>query len=239
MVLKKIRVILLLVVFALACLAVAGCGGDKDSQSTSGQNTAPPAKEESIADLFAKGKKIEGMSFDYVVTAKDSTMNGKMWLQGDKVKSETTVQNQTVVMIVDGQTLYTYQQGENMAVKFSLNNNPEQNQKVNSPYDYTDNVDTTAVTTLETTVYDGASCKVLLVKEKATNTEFKMWVREDYGIPVKIESTNPDGSKEVVEYKNIKVGPQPADMFKLPQGVQVQDMSEMMKNMPQGAGGNQ
>lgn len=63
--------------------------------------------------------------------------------------------------------------------------------------------------------------------------QVKMWVHEEYGIPLRVEVTEADGSKSVLEYKNLKVGPQPADTFKLPAGVQVTDMGEMMKNMPQ------
>jgi hypothetical protein len=42
-----------------------------------------------------------------------------------------------------------------------------------------------------------------------------------------------------MEYKNLKVGPQPPDAFKLPTGVKITDMNEMMKQMPQIPGGQQ
>ena len=35
-----------------------------------------------------------------------------------------------------------------------------------------------------------------------------------------------------IEYKNMKIGAQASDLFKLPAGVKIQDMNEMMKNMP-------
>jgi len=37
-----------------------------------------------------------------------------------------------------------------------------------------------------------------------------------------------------MEYKNLKVGPQPEETFKLPDGVQITDINQMMKQMPVG-----
>lgn len=57
----------------------------------------------------------------------------------------------------------------------------------------------------------------------------RMWVREGYGVPVRVEYTDAGGNKTVMEYKNLKVGPQPPETFKLPEGVQVHNLGEIMK----------
>ncbi|MDF9407878.1 hypothetical protein L7E55_05810 [Pelotomaculum isophthalicicum JI] len=64
--------------------------------------------DEPLISLFAKGKKVEGLSFDYTMTSKDLVMSGKMWIEGEKVKTESTV-----VSIIDGSTSYTYYPDEN------------------------------------------------------------------------------------------------------------------------------
>jgi outer membrane lipoprotein-sorting protein len=73
---------------------------------------------------------------------------------------------------------------------------------------------------LETVTYDGVSCKVLMIQKSDGKGETKMWIREDYGIPVRIEN-NDAGISTIIEYKNLKVGSVPAEMFQLPAEVQV------------------
>ncbi|WP_145091145.1 hypothetical protein [Sporomusa sp. KB1] len=82
--------------------------------------------------------------------------------------------------------------------------------------------------------YDGVKCKVLLTQDEGEGkSQTKLWVREDYGIPLRVEVTEANGSKNMVmEYKNLKVGAQPAAAFQLPEGVEVMDMGEMMKGLP-------
>jgi len=234
----KKRLPLFLVVLALvfSVLVLAGCGGggkQTGSQPAKDQQGgSQPAKEESVADLFSKGKKVEGMSYDYTMTSKDISMSGKVWLQGKKMKTESTFEGQKMISFIDGDTntFITYYPDQNTAMKIS---SPPTDRQTETPTDFTSDIDTTKVKVLETTVYDGVKCRVLEVTEKDNKTLVKMWVREDYGIPIRVESTDPDGGKFVMEYKNLQVGSIPADVFQLPAGVEVTDMNEMMKNMPQ------
>lgn len=236
----KLKILLVaLLVFTLASFGLAGCGGNKqqsdsgDSQTVStGQEIAKGDGQVSVTDLLTKGRHIKGMSCDYVFTAEGITMQGKMWVQGDKVKNETTVEGQRIIMIFDGSTFYSYNPAENMAIKFSDDDLQGDSDEVETPLDYAEDIDSDEVITeLETVDYEGAKCRVLSVKEKDSQDEAKMWVREDYGIPVRVEATDANGIKSVIEYKNMVVGALPADTFKLPAGVQVQDMSEMLSHI--------
>jgi outer membrane lipoprotein-sorting protein len=216
----------------LVCLA--GCGGGKKeaggepapAKSSARQKTS----EEPLAEVFAKGKKIEGMSYEYILTVPAGKMTGRVWMQGKKVRTEGTVSGQRIITLVDGETntVYTYYPDQNRAVKLSAG---EQGEETQSPTDYIENTDLASAKILETTVYDGVKCRVVLVQSQ-DGSELRMWVREDYGLPVRVETTAPDGTKAVMEYKNLKVGPQPPETFKLPAGVQVTDLNEMMKGLP-------
>lgn len=70
------------------------------------------------------------------------------------------------------------------------------------------------------TVYDGVVCRVWQLRGQ-DGSETKMWVREDYGIPVRVEITAPDGMNMVMEYKNMKISPIPAETFQLPAGLRL------------------
>lgn len=237
----KLRTLLItLLVLTLAVFSLAGCGGNKqesdsgDSQATvsTGQELTKGDGQVSVKDLLAKGRQIKGMSCDYIFTAEGITMQGKMWVQGDKVKNETTAEGQRIIMIFDGSTFYSYNPAENMAIKFSDDDLQGDSDEVETPLGYTEDIDNDEVITeLETVNYEGVKCRVLSVKDKDSRDETKMWVREDYGIPVRVEEKDAGGTTSVIEYKNIVVGALPADTFKLPAGVQVQDMSEMLSHI--------
>jgi outer membrane lipoprotein-sorting protein len=236
------RFILLALVLVLICFSFTGCGGSK--KETQNKPTESPAinkttEKESAANLLGKGKEVKGMSYDYSLDLPDSKMmTGKVWMQGQKMKTEGTVEGKKIITIYDGDTntVYTYYPDQNMAMKMSA---PESGEKAPTPTDYTRNADPNKIKTLETTMYNGVKCKVMLIEGKEGKEQVKMWVREDYGIPVRVEATVPDGSKTVMEYKNLKVGPQSPGVFELPAGVKITDVNEMMKQMPQMPGSQQ
>lgn len=227
---KRLPIFLVLFTLVFAVLALAGCGGK--SQPANQSTGAQSAKEESVADIFAKGKNVEGMSYEYTLTSKDATMSGKVWMQGKMMKSETVIEDQKVISLIDGNTntFITYNPNENTAMKIT---SPPTEQSAETPTDFTDDIDTTKLKELETTTYDGLKCKVIEVSEHEGKVVTKAWISVDYGIPLRIETTDPENGKTVMEYKSLKVGPIPAETFKLPAGVEVADMSELMKNMPQ------
>ncbi|MHB8986804.1 MAG: LolA family protein [Eubacteriales bacterium] len=232
---KKYLSLLALLVIVSFSFSLSGCGGKKD---TAGQPSGEPpkseqtAKEEPLADLLAKGKKIEGMSYDYSIASKEITTSGKVWLSDKKVKSESTVNGTKLISIFDGgsNTVITYYPEQNKAMKISTGNTDN---TAETPTEYAGDIDASKAKVLETTVYDGARCKVIQVENPGGKEKSKMWIREDYGIPVKVEITSSDGTQMVMEYKNLKIGKQPAEVFELPAGVVVTDMGDMMKNLPQ------
>lgn len=237
---KRFLSLSVVMVLVLAMLALAGCGGDKKeaaSQQPSGKEAPKTSGEEKLADIFAKGKKVEGMSYDFTMTSKETKLSGKFWIQGSKMKTEMMAEGKKMITIFDGNTIYNYIPDQNMAMKMT----PDKAKKNQTPLDYANDAESKGdkVKVLETTVYEGVKCKVVSIASADGKEQTKMWIREDYGIPVRVESTEPGGEKTVLEYKNLKVGPQPADTFNLPAGVQVQDLSEMMKQIPQMPGGKQ
>lgn len=230
---KRVLGVLLASILMFSLLALAGCGGEKkDAGQPAGAKPAAQAPQDDVLGLLAKGKEIKGLSYDFTMTSKDYSMSGKMWLEKDKVKTEMTAEGQKMITIFDGASIISYNPAENMA--FKITPEKSQVQKVESPLDYSEEVEgkPDKVKVVEHVVYDGVKCTVVEVVTADGKEQSKMWVREDYGIPVRVEATDAGGGKMVMEYKNLQVGQLPADTFQLPAGVQVKDMSEMMKNMP-------
>lgn len=230
---RKLFSVLLVLILMLFTVVLSGCGGGgKDTPKPATDKPSAQAPKDDVLKLLAKGKEIKGMSFDYIMTSKDFKMTGKMWVQGDKVKTEMTAEGQKMVTIFDGNSIISYNPAEKIAFKIT----PEkgQEQKVDSPLDYSGYIEgkPDKVKFVENMMYEGVKCTVIEVTSADGKEQSKMWIREDYGIPVRVEVTESDGAKSVMEYKNLQLGSLPDDTFKLPAGVQITDMSEMMKNMP-------
>jgi outer membrane lipoprotein-sorting protein len=105
-------------------------------------------------------------------------------------------------------------------------------QMADSPLDYTERVDPDLAVVMESEILDGVRCKVVTLPGEGDEGTTKMWIREDYGIPVRIEMLLPEGGNMVMEYKNIKMEQLPAETFQLPAGVEIMDLGKMMNDIP-------
>ncbi len=238
---KKRLALLAVIIFTVVSLILAGCGSKSEvgksvqpgNKQTSTENKEQSKKELSLSELLAKGQKVEGLYYEYVVNVAGQSVNGKVWMEGKKMKSEGEFSGQKATVIVNGETnvAYTILPGQNQALKVSVG---DVNNSAETPLDYLKDINKDAKV-LEATTLDGVKCRVVSMQTsdpKVGKTELKIWVREDYGIPQRVEASMPDGSKMTVDYKHLKIGKLPADTFELPAGMKVNDASNMMKQLP-------
>ena len=238
---KKQRQVLIvgLLVLWISTGLLGGCGGDKkaaDKPATPAASTPAkpaPAAEETIAAIMLKAKNAPGVSYDMVMTAPGFSNTSRLWSSKDKMRVENTFEGKKMITIVDGDITYMYNPEENVAMKFSGKNLPAGMEgKPEHPSDYQDNMVKDSLKSLETVVYEGVKCRVITFVDKEDGATAKMWLREDYGLPMKQEVVSKKGEKMTIEYKNMKIGAQAADVFKLPAGVTIQDVGAMMRNQP-------
>jgi len=233
---KKYSALICVLLICLSTTILTGCGGTtKEASAPSSNqpsvNTQTP-KEETISELFAKGQKLEGITYDCIVSEKESViLNSKVWMQGSKMKMEVVVEGQTMITFIDGDSIISYNPEQKTAFKLSI----DKAKQAKTPNELLKEANSQAdkYKSVETIVYDGVKCRVISLAGPDGKESTKMWIREDNGIPVKVETVGPDGTISVLEYKNMKVGPLPEDTFKLPDGVQITDMSELSKLLPQ------
>lgn len=124
---KRLLFFCMITVFLVTGLT--GCGGKKDKADEQAVVKQEPrseeikaAGEELTADILAKGKNIEGMSYDYLLTGLPSgPLTGKVWMCGKKMRTESTQEGQRIITIIDGDTntVYTYYPDQNKAVKLT------------------------------------------------------------------------------------------------------------------------
>lgn len=196
------------------------------------KSVALAAQDESVSALLGKGEKITNYSFDYTMDqtmgGQNVQMSGKTFISGKKTRNESTINGQKIIVITDteAKVMYSYNPADNSAMKIPLNENNE----ANSTSKYNDKAYAPKMKVIGTETFDGIRCKVVSVEGEQGETT-KMWLREDYGLPMKIETAMSEGKITMV-YKNMKFDPLPAGLFVLPSGAKVTDMSEMMKNVP-------
>ena len=233
---KRMNLVLGLVLLVFAVTLLAGCGGgDKKPDA------APPAKpvvtqEDTLAAIMAKARQAPGFSYDMVMTAPKMTMNSKVWGAKDKMKMENTHEGKKTVTYITGDVVYMYDPTTNTAMKFS-NKDMKDNAagRMDNPSSYEDSMVKDSLKFVENVVYDGVKCRVVTFIMKDDGTTAKMWLREDYGMPMRQEIVAKNGEKFVIEYKNMKIGALPPETFQLPAGAQVQDMQDFMRNIPKGS----
>lgn len=225
---KKYSILTWILLVFLASIILTGCGTTKTTTTETPKETA----QETLADLFAKGQNVEGISYEYVLSVNGTqTFNGKISIQENKMRMESTVEGQKMIMIADGQSYFSYNPDQKTAFKVSA----DQTNQTKTPAEYLKeaSTETDKFKTLETTDYEGVKCRVISLEGANGQEQMKMWIREDYGIPVRVETVAADGSKTVIEYKNLKIGTLPEDTFKLPADVQVTDMNDLTKQLQQ------
>lgn len=234
------KFVLLLCIFLTVSCGAAACGGESGPEPDAPPAEAPaetPAAEEtpsadenastvsgqedSLAALFSKAKDIE-MEYDFTAATPVATIEGKQWIKGKKTRSEMTVEGQSLIVISDleKREAYNYIPEENMAMKMDIT---AEGDSYLDPEEYLNNSGFSNAEIIETTTYEGIPCKVVRYKD-ADGTETKLWVAEEYGIPLRHEETGPQGEKTLIEYKNIKFGSLPDDLFQLPAGVEIMNL---------------
>lgn len=213
-----------IIALMLLCLGLSGCGGSGSSRQAEQpvKQAQAQAREDSIGDLLAKKDKITAYSYDWVMTNSDGSITGKLWVDGGKMRSESQMADQKTVAIVDGKDVYLYMPDQGKAMKMPN----DKNKAAPAPGAYTEKIDAAKIKVLETATYEGASCKVV-VTETEDKQKAKIWLRVSDGFLMKVEFADEDGDKIVMEYKNVKVGPVPAEIFRLPAGVQIKDMTDL------------
>jgi len=236
---KKTLAVMVSILLVVALLGLAGCSKGKTSEPAASdkakvtESAGGDAAE--LQKLFKSVKEVKGMSYDMVSTmsGKDANMKsqGKFFISGKKVRMEMEAQGMKSIIISNGSgEAYMYMPATNTAMKTPLPKEKPADAWAESEEDLAD------MKIVGHEKIDGCQCVVVTVA--AAEGSMKMWLREDIGMPVRME-TGDASNKMVIEYKNFKIGAQPDSLFELPAGAKVMDMSNLqnmpqMPNMPQG-----
>jgi len=187
----------------------------------------PGIGKQEVTRLIAIGQGIKGYSYTYSISINGDKKTGKSWASGAKRRSETTMDGQKLVTIYDAkeQTVYSYYPQKKEAVKMPAEETPD---LVAAPADYLRGILNDQINLLGKVKYQNYQCQLILAQDPQSRAHIKLWVKSDWGLPVRVESTDPDGNSCIVEYNNIMVAAQPSSLFKLPAGTKIVDLVQIL-----------
>lgn len=228
---KKNLVVAILLLFVMNLL-VAGCG--KKASETSipapkeAAQTSSTSSDTSAQGLITKGMAVSNISYDSEISVPEGNkVSMKAWIKGKKMRTEmpNTEGSGSIVSIIDSEqgVLYMYQPEQKMATKMSISMSQQDSSP--SPKETMESLKPNEMKYISKDTVDGKKC--LVYEFQAGNKETsKVWLWEDYGVPLKIEATT-DGKKSVMEYHNVKLDEIPASMFEIPADTKIVEF-----NMP-------
>jgi len=159
---------------------------------------------------------VTSLKYDLLMTAPGApTVTQTVWVKKNKMRMETTQQEQTAIILIDidAQIMYTYIPEQNMAMKMNFAQAPKSTiiEETKSIQDYNPTVVGT----------ESIGTKICLVVEyTAEGATTKVWLWEEHGIPLREEVTTTAGTT-TLEYTKIDFSVIPDSMFELPAGVQI------------------
>ncbi|MGE5553330.1 MAG: DUF4412 domain-containing protein [Betaproteobacteria bacterium] len=170
-----------------------------------------------LVTVLLSGALVQAVDFsaDMVMTSQGKqVVTGKLLMKGlDKMRQEITEQGETGVMIIRFDKKVAWQlMPENKYIEIPVPVN-----KNSPPPDDFERV------VLGTDTVGGYFCDVIqyVPKKSKTLPTITQWIAKDLMIGVKIETKDAKGKVlEVIEYRNIQIGPQPDALFELPAGAQ-------------------
>lgn len=220
---KKLGFILVLALTAVSLLA-AGCGEEEESAPTGTATPAPTAVptatptptattteplDERLSNLLGLTADIESVRFSVTLeTPVGPPVDTTIWIKGNKMRTDATLPGlgETISIIdFDAQTMSTVMGGQTLTVDIAM--------APQSPITAAQSLADYAPTIVGTETIDEKVCTV--VEYTMEEVTAKMWLWEEHGFPVKIETTTAEGTV-TIQYTDIDFSSIDDSIFELP-----------------------
>ena len=171
-------------------------------------------------------------SFEQVVTISGQEAQVmKVAIKGQKMRMEFGQGGKSVIMIgnPEQKAAYMLTSGENQALKLPYDQFETQKSQARDPGALSKEALSGQLTGTDTV--DGKPCDVYTFSSSLDSS--KVWIWKEKGFPLKAELSG-SGQSIHIEYRDIKTGGLPDNLFELPPGVQVVDLGSLpdLKNLP-------
>lgn len=202
---------------------------DGDADGDDADDDADSDDSSTIADLLRKATGVDGVQYEVVITSYGDTtgsQSSKWWMEGDNARSESDVAGITNVMLIDysESVWHSWVVGGSEAYKYTIDTSVEdglESQADDSILQYTPTI-------VGTDTIDGKTCTVIQYTIPEVNQTLKIWVWNDYGFTLRAEVREAGELTTVMEWKNVEIGDIDDDMFEVPGGMTIIDMTSFI-----------
>lgn len=253
---RKHKWVLLGVLMLLTAVLLFGCGGAQDVEEPQGEVPSQeegspeeggetPATEpeegeageeiskEELSELFTSGKDMDEFYYEMKVTGMgEEEYTTKMYIKEGLMRMESEVMGQSVMMIYTEDAFYTLDPQSKTAIKMPMGLDEDEERDIPTLEDFTDDLDEGSMNYLGKETINGISCHVVETRDLSDDNQVKMWLHEEYGFPMRIESRTEQDTLHVSEVTDFKVGNLSDDLFEMPEGYQIMDLENMIPSMP-------
>lgn len=235
------------ILILISMLLLWGCNGDEKTVDPQGEEPATsvespgstetekeqPAEEglsdEELADLFEKGKELDEFYYEMKVSGLgDEDGVTKMYMKEGLMRIESEILGKSFMMIYSEDAFYTLDPESRTAIKISLGDEASEEREVITMDDIIKNFDDEHMTYVGKETVNGISCHVVESKERNSENQVKIWLHEEYGMPMRVESTTGSGKIHVMEVTDFNTDPLSEDLFKLPEGYKIIDLKNLI-----------
>lgn len=179
------------------------------------ETTDTTATSQTLSEVLARTAEIVSVRYDTQVTRPGtSSFTMRTWVENNKVKIRKPEEGEIVIILIDNdaQTVYRFVPSQNTATRMPYPS-PARTAIEDAESILNYNPEFTGTETI-----DGKSC--LVIEYLVSGAPTKMWLWQDYGLPLRVETTVPAGIA-IVETSNIDFAHIPDSTFELPAGVQI------------------
>ena len=231
---RKNRNLLFLIIISLfVALALSGCGS---SSNVDGQNDKIPDQQEQddsdtntvdLGTIFKDVAYPNNISYEMIYSLQGTeSYTVRLWMMDDKMRMESEMEGQVYITIQDGENLYTLDPTTMTAMKFPMDDgeDEEDNSMDNQLQldEFTPDDDWGDLAFVKEETLNGVKTYVVTDSLSADGIEYKMWIHQEYGIAIRIESNGPNAEDNfVLEVNNLEIGKVTDADFEIPEEYEV------------------
>lgn len=220
-------------------LILAGCSAPASEEP----NGSPPVQEEpaapeeepppeinDLSEIFSRTEdfKEDGIHYTQEVTSADETNEIETWMKGDLTKSRITAQGEEIITITNNTSgeFITYFPSQKTGIKYNIQGSdsaevPEG--AIRDIEDYEKDIDPLNFEVLGREEINGVDTVVIKTVDSNTELESTIWISEQYGIMMKMEASNEDGSQMTIEVTEFEAGNVSDSEFDVPDDIELQE----------------
>jgi outer membrane lipoprotein-sorting protein len=243
---KKFKTTTFFVLLIIITMILLACGVEEEPPQADQDNSdtlievpeqTPPAAivqeldDEQAAELFSRGQDLDELYYEMnMVTYEMGAIELLVWMKGERMRVETELMDQHIIMIYDTDAVYTLDPQERSAFKMPIDVNMDGADPFTSD-DITDEFDSGNLEYLGIEEYDGITCHVIQSTDPQEGHVVRMWLHPENGFPMKMESvTDVPEEQYLMEVTELRVTSVSDDVFMIPPEYDMIDLTEMFND---------